>query len=113
MHANHSSDDDYEQSAREYERQMAHDRVLASERDAANDEWRGKWPNHCAACGGWGGATSHQSVPYGATSASFPVFDVCEALAATQCHRCGQHGLSEDSEGPCSFCDWNFDDGLE
>ncbi len=42
MHANHSNDDDHEQSAREHERQMAHDRVLASDRDAANAEWRGK-----------------------------------------------------------------------
>lgn len=109
MHAT----DEWEQSAAEYEQQAAHDRLLAEQRDTANAEWRAKWPNHCTRCGGWGGATGYQSVPYGSTTASMPIFDVCEALPETQCHRCGRHGLNDESEGPCSFCGWNFDDGME
>lgn len=104
----HAIEDD-----KEYEQQAAQERQWAAERSAVNSKWKAKWPNHCSACGGWGGATSHQSVPYGATTAAMPIFDICDALPETQCHRCGQHGLTQESDGPCSFCGWNFDDGLE
>jgi len=76
--------------------------VVAQE---AAKSWRDLWPNHCKHCGGWGGAiypdTRHE--PGG--------FDICEALPAEKCHRCGQDGLNEDSEGPCTVCGWNYDDG--
>jgi hypothetical protein len=77
-----------------------------------NFQFQSKWPNYCRACGGWGGATDYQSVPWGSTTASTPIFEVCDALPETQCHRCGQHGLGEGGDGPCKVCGWDYDDGL-
>lgn len=67
-----------------------------------------KWPKVCRACDGWGGQS------YGGGYDYPPEFDVCEVLdPETLCHRCGEPGLSEeDSEGPCTFCGWNYDDGV-
>lgn len=73
--------------------------------------WKAKWPGHCAACGGWGGSTFQQSHPYGMGSASETLFEPCDALPETQCHRCGEHGMQEGDDGPCIFCGWNADDG--
>ncbi len=74
--------------------------------------WRAMWPNHCKACAGWGGATFFQSHPYGMGSAQEQMFDPCEApSSAAICHRCGEAGLTEDGEGPCKACGWNYDDG--
>jgi hypothetical protein len=80
--------------------------------DAENVEWKKKWSNYCTACSGWGGHTFHES--HGDRYAPpETLFDICGALEPTQCHRCKEHGLSEDSEGPCKFCGWNFDNGLK
>jgi hypothetical protein len=71
----------------------------------AAEEWRAKWPNHCKKCHGWGGkmwpATRHEPED----------FDFCGAHLPDICHRCLHSGLTEDGEGPCSNCGWNFDDG--
>lgn len=74
--------------------------------------WADLWPNHCRACRGWGGATSYQSQPYGMGSVQESFFDPCGAIDnPLTCHRCGAPGLSEDSDGPCGACGWNYDDG--
>lgn len=77
---------------------------------ANNREFIQKWPNYCKACDGWGGKTYYEShgSPYGHET----LFDFCGELDEHTCHRCGQAGLKDDSEGPCKFCGWNFDDGL-
>lgn len=75
-------------------------------------EWKEKWPNHCKACGGWGQSSVYWD-NHGVPGSGEPCCDTCEAIEDyTICHRCGEHGLSEDGEGPCSKCGWNYDDGL-
>ncbi len=73
--------------------------------------WRSAWPNHCTACSGWGG-TSYLEMHGFRGGSGEQVFDPCGALPrASTCHRCGQDGLSEDGDGPCRHCGWNYDDG--
>lgn len=77
----------------------------------AADTWRRAWPLHCRACGGWGGHgfTERHGFAYGSGE---PMFDPCEAQAdPATCHRCGGQGLTQDSEGPCTLCGWDYDDG--
>lgn len=83
-----------------------------AERDAVNAVWRARWPNHCPACRGWGGAVHHESHGF-SHGAAEQIFDLCDAIPETQCHRCGERGLTEEGEGPCARCGWNFDDGLQ
>jgi hypothetical protein len=93
-------------------RRDAQEQQWAAEREAANAEWRARWPNHCSACSGWGG--SHHTESHGFRhGAGEQIFDLCEAVPETQCHRCGEQGLSPEGEGPCTRCAWNFDDGLQ
>jgi len=68
-------------------------------------EWRAKWPNACDECGGWVGFHTR------GTYDSPPDFDPCEREPAEECHRCGEIGLDEDGNGPCSKCGWNYNDG--
>lgn len=96
-----------------YEEQQSYDDYAAGV-DKARAEWAAKWPNHCTKCEGWGGFSYTQKHDEGPGE---PMFDLCGALEATQCHRCGQHGLTSDDPaevglGPCKFCGWNFDDGM-
>jgi hypothetical protein len=87
-------------------------------RDAAQQQepsnaaaWREKWPNHCKRCHGWGGSSYEESHGFRG-GGSETIFDLCgEDENPLNCHRCGRPGLSEDMEGPCKFCNWNFDDG--
>lgn len=81
----------------------------------AQRAWKAKWLNHCPVCLGKGGIRSYEDHPYGATTASEEFFDDCEECTTKGiCARCGSLGLTynkdEFYEGPCSFCDWNFDD---
>lgn len=102
------SDGDTEASAlRETE-----EKQWIAERDAANAAWRARWPNHCPACRGWGGAVHHESHGF-RHGAAERIFELCDAIPETQCHRCGEHGLTEEGEGPCTRCAWNFDDGQQ
>ena len=78
---------------------------LVKETEAAAAAWRATWPNACARCHGHGG--TYDPGNYW----NPPEFDPCGALADTACHRCGAAGLTEDGEGPCSACGWNYDDG--
>lgn len=73
--------------------------------------WVVRWPNHCTKCHGWGGIAFTEM--HGFTHGSGEqLFDHCECTE-TKCPRCGTvGGLSEDSEGPCSACGWNYDDGF-
>jgi len=72
-------------------------------------DWRRKWPNACKVCHGWGGGTFYET--HGLPGPAERITDACDSLAETMCHRCGEHGLTEDSDGPCSFCGWNYNDG--
>jgi len=90
----------------------AEEKRWIEERDAANAAWRARWPNHCPACRGWGGATHYESHGFRHGTAE-QIFDLCDAIPETQCHRCGEHGLTEEGDGPCVRCGWNFDDGLQ
>lgn len=87
-----------------------HEAIEKAARECAEQAaaWRLKWPKHCKACDGWGGSTFTQSHGPGPGE---QMFDVCEAGAPEMCHRCGEAGLTEDSEGPCTHCGWDFDDG--
>lgn len=73
--------------------------------------WAARWPAHCKACGGWGGAAFWQSHGEGPSE---QMFDPCDAPAnLATCHRCGEPGLNpDDGGGPCSACGWNYDDGV-
>jgi len=71
----------------------------------AAEEWGAKWPAHCKCCGGWGGAVQ-RNYPHAPDD-----FDPCTGIPDGMCHRCGAYGLTDDSEGPCNKCGWNYDDG--
>lgn len=109
---NHSTE---EQRIRAYEAEgmTRSDAQAVVEADAMRSAaWRAKWPHHCKACAGWGGVTFFQSHPYGMGSAHEAMFDPCEAAHSPAiCHRCGEPGLTEDGEGPCNACGWDYDDG--
>jgi hypothetical protein len=71
-----------------------------------------RWPAYCKACGGWG-ATSYEERHGFKGGGSETITDPCEAHADPRiCHRCGCVGLTDDGEGPCSACGWNYDDGM-
>lgn len=75
------------------------------------EQWKQKWPNYCVHCNGWGGSSYTEM--HGFNYGSGETFcDPCEHLELTICHRCGEHGLTEDGGGPCKHCGWNYDDGL-
>ena len=71
-----------------------------------NELWIKQWPNYCKACNGSGGKRIY-NYPHAPDD-----FEFCTALDTQMCHRCGAAGLTEDSEGPCTHCGWNFDDCL-
>jgi len=105
-------DIDLDEAAAQVERENTLDREIFEKTKQAAAEWVLKWPNHCKACGGWGGSTFLQSHPYGMGSASESLFEQCSAIEKYEtCHRCGQDGLTEDGNGPCRFCGWDYDDG--
>jgi hypothetical protein len=86
----------------------------------ANQAWLDRWPKHCRACSGGGGAFSDVS--------DYSKWTPCQALLAETCDRCGQDGLDPDSDqlpSPAGIVDgtvmpawhaatagWNFDDGV-
>lgn len=73
--------------------------------------WRSAWPRHCRACGGWGGHGFTEMHGFKGGSGE-QQFDPCGALEnPATCHRCGLAGLTEDSEGPCTHCAWDYNDG--
>jgi hypothetical protein len=94
----------HEDEAREQAKEEERCRAV----EARNAQWTETWPNHCRQCGGWG-ATGTGSTWADPGDSSDP----CDALPETTCHRCGEDGLDEDGNGPCTRCGWNFDDGLQ
>lgn len=78
----------------------------------AADAWRRAWPNHCTSCAGWGGSSFIEMHGFQGGLGE-QLFDPCGALPdAATCHRCGQDGLSEDGDGPCTHCGWDYNDGV-
>ena len=86
---------------------LAEPDLLEQEIRQANAAWADRWRKHCTACNGWGGFSAPLA------DARSGGFAWCTALGAGQCHRCGEHGLSAEGEGPCSVCGWNYDNGME
>lgn len=90
--------------------------LLSCRLDVLRCRWRRflfwiRFPNYCRSCDAEGGSGS----PGGYMCP--PEFDVCEGDArfagdedCSRCHRCGDRGLTEDGDGPCSKCGWNYDD---
>jgi hypothetical protein len=83
------------------------------------EEWIARWPNYCQKCDGYGMTSWTEFVPYGMGSAGMPMSEPCECVGDGKCPRCGQLGLTsedrggeETGNGPCRFCEWNYDDGL-
>jgi hypothetical protein len=85
-----------------------------------------QWPDYCRSCSGRGEIVFSQSVPYGSTSASFDVSDVCsDCVEEDKCPRCG--GLvpaddacgigipsplwGENPERACPNCGWKWGAG--
>ena len=98
------------------------DRIEAAYREAARSRiYRNRWftffwPDHCRACGGWGtSAYSVNQSPLGSGWHWPETFvDPCPCCAEQgRCGRCGGSLLEiDEGEVPCSYCGWNFDDGL-
>lgn len=81
--------------------------------------WKAAYPNHCQKCLGSGGETYYQSVPYGMGSTQMPIYEPCDCTTEGKCARCGELGLTSEErgdestgDGPCKFCQWNYDDCL-
>jgi len=99
--------EEHEHAEDEFEQNWAQ---YAAQRTEEAKQWRAKWPNHCKHCVGWGGSAYSEN--HGIPGPGETIFDPCGAIEdPTICHRCGEKGLTEDSEGPCTKCGWNFDDG--
>lgn len=85
---------------------------IAAKVQVQADAWAARWPHHCPQCQGWGGSsyTEMHGFNYGSGET---LFDPCDHLPIEVCHRCGQAGMTEDDgAGPCSYCGWNYDDGM-
>lgn len=75
------------------------------------------WPNHCSACGGWGGKISfYDPSPAGVALApgTMQDFDTCPSCIENgKCSRCGQQTFTSDEVTSCTGCgfDLNKPDG--
>jgi hypothetical protein len=92
------TDEDLSAALAESDKLDAIYRSIAKDTEAKAASWVARWPNHCAACDGWG-----------QVGEGFP----CEAIDATACHRCGEHGMegSGEADDACRHCGWAYDDG--
>ncbi len=104
--------DEFSQYLEEQERIDRAYQIISDGDDAHNAEFSKLWPDHCKKCGGWG--LHSYTEMHGFNHGSGEDFaDPCECVESGKCARCGKPGLVEDDgEGPCSFCGWNYDDGL-
>lgn len=71
------------------------------------EPWVEKWPKYCGDCGGAGRFHDWGDMY---TPPSDEPCDMCTCIGV--CARCGERGLTEDGEGPCSRCGWNYDDAI-
>jgi hypothetical protein len=80
------------------------------------ETWKLAWPNHCTACGGWGGKVFYETHGFAGGGAE-QMFDPCPECSDAEhpkCGRCG-HGFTEEwveNPVPCKACGWNHDDGI-
>lgn len=68
--------------------------------------WTAKWPDFCTSCEGAG------AFHFNGNRDEPPSTEPCdECTWKGICPRCGEPGLtSEEGDGPCTFCAWNYDD---
>lgn len=92
--------------------------IIAYERDVVEGQhyFGICWPNHCKSCKGWGLHTSMR--PLGPGEVEFdsqPCRDCTDSelrYIRQRCARCGERGLTDAGKGPCTYCHWNYDDGM-
>ena len=79
------------------------------------EDWLATYPYYCKPCFGLGQVIEH-NYPFEPDWA-----EPCSACTEKGlCPRCGQAGLTSDPEdlgievgvGPCTYCGWDYDDGL-
>ncbi len=76
--------------------------------------WALLWPYACPYCEGRGGVHQDGYFDYKAGVGEPPCFEPCEACVCQgRCARCrGTLADQETGEGPCTACNWDFDDEL-
>jgi hypothetical protein len=84
--------------------------------NAYNAAFQAQWPSYCRTCGGNGGFGYYDN--HGLGGIGEHCFDECaDCLCADpiRCPRCGAANTlnADTAEGPCTSCQWNFDDGIE
>jgi hypothetical protein len=91
--------------------------------DRDNKSYQAQWPRLCQPCKGWGVHTWKENQSPLGSGLYWPeaMSDPCaHCTEKGLCARCGEPGLtSEDrgdattGEGPCKFCGWNYETGLQ
>jgi hypothetical protein len=104
------TDAEYAAFYKDAEADMENEQKAYAEIAKLASAWAAKWPNHCKACGGWGGSSYPATGPSYSCGGEPGGFDLCEALPDGACHRCG--AITSDLDGACRACGWNFDDGV-
>jgi len=67
--------------------------------------WKEQFPGFCPDCNGWGNETGEEQK-------ITPELQLCTGCTAiNRCGRCGRETMV-NGMGPCSYCDWNHDDGV-
>lgn len=97
----------------EVEKEMAEEQARANEWAAKmvplQAAYVAKYPNYCKTCGGFGVHCWEER--HDAGYPGEPMSEPCDACTGQGiCARCGEKGLDEDGNGPCTHCGWNYDD---
>jgi hypothetical protein len=86
--------------------EMAHTAECIQHQETVYKPWLERWPKFCGDCNG-AGAFHDWGDRY-----TPPSDEPCECTMAGRCARCGAQGLTEDGDGPCTACGWNYDDSV-
>lgn len=84
----------------------------AAAAEAARAAWRARWPHHCRACEGRGGAgESYDPSPAGLSLGAGWLYDwyPCEScVEAGRCPRCAARTMADDGDcDTCFACGWD------
>jgi len=76
-----------------------------------------QWPDHCQACGGWGGSFYHYDPsPAGISLGSGYMTDCdpCQVCSENgRCPRCNAESLNDENEyASCDQCGWNMEESV-